>query len=323
MSMQQVYSDLGIRPPLNLPTTRSSFLQMPDGSKKKITSPGAVTLDLMLPSVGVKERIDAFLMFCEMFSGRDDPVIKNNLPMFSHRLLWQEHPYVEKISAMSYPEAVELTFIYSFCVEYWPIIENGKNFVLTGKKFKRNDLFQVWYPKGVTLRTFILEVSKFLAINFISTIRPKSKEIMEECNYLLGLVSCKYGFRFAGYAIKNALRYLSFVFDDVLNPESYVTPGTGSYRGLHQIFGGKYLGIGGSKQKKLTLEMFDQLMSSGADKYFTKCRLINLEDKVCFFFKHLSVSSGWQSPVPGIPYTDIFPSNFCILSGKYNRLEQI
>jgi hypothetical protein len=37
---------------------------------------------------------------------------------------------------------------------------------------------------------------------------------------------------------------------------------------------------------------------------------LNVEDKTCFFFKHIAITHDVKSPTKRIPYTWIFPENF-------------
>ena len=39
-------------------------------------------------------------------------------------------------------------------------------------------------------------------------------------------------------------------------------------------------------------------------------KYLNVEDKTCFFYKHIAISHGIKSPTKRIPYTWIFDGNF-------------
>lgn len=195
------YKEFGLCPPANLPTTQSSFVILSDGRRKSITSPRVVALLPMLPLASTSQKIKLFLEFCEILDSRKDPIVALNLPMFSHRLKWQEHPYVDVARKMKFEDAVTMSFLYSLCVEYWLVMEGRLDqFKKTEGKFKRNDLFQVWYPPGVHLKSFVAQVSEYLSKEFCKHLIRV--DIMPETQRLLSLVTNRFNFRFAGYAIK-------------------------------------------------------------------------------------------------------------------------
>jgi hypothetical protein len=41
-------------------------------------------------------------------------------------------------------------------------------------------------------------------------------------------------------------------------------------------------------------------------------KMLNVEDKTCFFYKHIAISHGVKSPTKRIPYTWIFPQEFSL-----------
>jgi len=40
--------------------------------------------------------------------------------------------------------------------------------------------------------------------------------------------------------------------------------------------------------------------------------MLNVEDKTCFFYKHIAISHGVKKPTKRIPYTWIFPKEFSL-----------
>ena len=41
-------------------------------------------------------------------------------------------------------------------------------------------------------------------------------------------------------------------------------------------------------------------------------KFLNVEDKTCFFYKHIAISHGVKKPTKRIPYEWIFPTNFSL-----------
>ena len=41
-------------------------------------------------------------------------------------------------------------------------------------------------------------------------------------------------------------------------------------------------------------------------------KFLNVEDKTCFFYKHIAINHGVKSPTKRIPYEWIFPSDFSL-----------
>ena len=44
----------------------------------------------------------------------------------------------------------------------------------------------------------------------------------------------------------------------------------------------------------------------------TEQKMLNVEDKTCFFYKHIAISHGVKKPTKRIPYTWIFPKEFSL-----------
>ena len=47
----------------------------------------------------------------------------------------------------------------------------------------------------------------------------------------------------------------------------------------------------------------------------TSQKYLNVEDKTCFFWKHIAISHGEKRPTKNIPYTWIFPDTFSLSNG--------
>ena len=80
-------------------------------------SAGGMTLDMIMHEASLEERIDAYFNFLEAFDKREDPILKDNPHIFSHRLHWDELPYFDDIKTLSMKDALHATFIYSFSGE--------------------------------------------------------------------------------------------------------------------------------------------------------------------------------------------------------------
>ena len=107
------------------------------------------------------------------------------------------------------------------------------------------------------------------------------------------------------------------------DPESVLFGGTGHFDGLHQIFGGKNLMnkvkydikdgefIPKNKFADLWLDQMYELINDTRNP-MTEQKFLNVEDKTCFFYKHIAISHGVKKPTKRIPYEWIFPKNFSL-----------
>jgi hypothetical protein len=111
-------------------------------------------------------------------------------------------------------------------------------------------------------------------------------------------------------------------YPHLVDPESILFGGTGHFDGLHQIFGGhnlngkvKYsidengLFIPENKQAETWLWQMDVLVNDPRNP-MREQKYLNVEDKTCFFWKHISIQHGAKKPTKNIPYTWIFSDNF-------------
>jgi len=140
------------------------------------------------------------------------------------------------------------------------------------------------------------------------------------------------GFKNVLYPNKNFARYMAMGDPGLVDPESYIHPGTGSFRGFHQIFGGKYLMssakydvsteygrfIPMNKDGEELLRQFETL-ALHPDNPVREMNFINHEDKLCFMFKRLAYEAGVQKATSAIPYEWIFPADWSLKTGKYDR----
>ena len=145
----------------------------------------------------------------------------------------------------------------------------------------------------------------------------------------LAKVFCDYfkenqGFRAPMYPCKNFARYMAMTWPQDYDPESVLFGGTGHFDGLHQIFGGKNLMnkvkydidndgqfIPANYNAELWLQQMDELISDSRNPMVEQ-KFLNVEDKTCFFYKHIAINHGVKSPTKRIPYEWIFPSDFSL-----------
>jgi hypothetical protein len=106
-----------------------------------------------------------------------------------------------------------------------------------------------------------------------------------------------------------------------VDPESVLFGGTGHFDGMQQIFGGKNLNgkvkydivdgkfIPQNEAAELWMEQMQELVEDPRNP-MTKQKLLNIEDKTCFFYKHMAISHGAKRPTKRIPRDWIFPKEF-------------
>ena len=110
---------------------------------------------------------------------------------------------------------------------------------------------------------------------------------------------------------------------ELIDPETYVHPGTGSFDGFYQIFGGSYLFtrakfqldgtdyVPVNKSGESLLEQFHLIRDDHRNPILRQ-QYINIEDKMCFFYKHIAISHGIKQKTPKIPYEWVFPTEFSL-----------
>lgn len=297
--------------------------------------------EVLLPHLSVEERIQKYFEFCRAFDKREDPILRDHFQQHSHRLHWQEHPYVDKVKGLPMFERIWLTLIFSFTNEHWGTFSAAydgghdglKKYLEGDARPCRSDLFQIYYPKGTIVKEFLLNGTYKAAVAMTETVRTKNGRwgMMNLAKAFEAHFKAEQGFRTVLYPCKNFSRYMAMGNPDLVNPESYIHPGTGSFRGLHQIFGGKYL-MASAKYDvdengnfipmndagRALWGQFGSLIGSD-DNPVRACNYINHEDKACFFFKRLGYEAGIQKATKSIPYSWIFPKDWSLKTGKYDR----
>ena len=297
-----------------------------------ILKKGKVTNHL-LEKWPLEERIQKFFEFCRAYDIREEPLLKSNPQQFSHRLHWDEMPYVEEMkNEKDVERLLHHTIVWSFSNEHWltfrALRDHGvdamRNRFVT-ERHARSDLFQIYYPKGTKVKEWLCETPQRIAKDCYPLLQSnRPLKMMELASKLEKHTKEKYGFRNVMYPYKNLSRHIAMARPDLVDPESWVTPGTLSFYGLWQIFGGKNL-FGKTKfnldengnyepindQAKWLVEQFNTL-AAHKDNPMQRQYNINIEDKACMWCKHLFIKHGVKSTTKKIPYEWIYPRNFSL-----------
>jgi hypothetical protein len=282
------------------------------------------------------QRIDKFFEFCRVFDDRQDPLLKEEYQIFSHRLHWHEHPFCDFMKNVTdNHERMFLTLVFSFTNEHWgtftKLLNEGidatrQHFI--ENRHARNDLFQIYYPKGTNVKQWILDgplraASDLRALLDDVEVRGRRRYTMMEFAKLLeAYFKQNQNFRSPLYPCKNTARYIAMAYPHLVDPESILFGGTGHFDGLHQVFGGQNLNgkvkykidengmfLAENKQAEVWLYQMDLLVNHPSNP-MTSQKYLNVEDKTCFFWKHIAISHGEKRPTKNIPYTWIFDSKF-------------
>lgn len=281
------------------------------------------------------QRIDKFFEFCKKFDDRQDDLLKDEYQIFSHRLHWHEHPYCELMQSVTDNELrMYYTLVFSFSNEHWgtltKLMNDGKDATrefFVENRHARNDLFQIYYPKGTNVKDWLLEGPRKAAKDLAYVLDEAEKRGTPYSMMGFAKILEKYfkehqNFRSPLYPCKNTARYIAMSYPHLVNPESILFGGTGHFDGLHQVFGGQNLNgkvkytinesgdfIPENKQADIWLDQMATLVNHPSNP-MTSQKYLNVEDKTCFFWKHIAISHGEKRPTKNIPYTWIFDSKF-------------
>ena len=294
------------------------------------------------------QRLDKFFEFCQKFDARQDGLLKDEYQIFSHRLHWHEHPFCEWMQNIKNNETrLFLTLVFSFSNEHWGTFTTLYNEGIDAAKQRfqqhrhaRNDLFQIYYPKGTNVKEWLLEGPRRAA----KALAPMLDEIedtketlsmMKFAKILESYFKKHQDFRSPLYPCKNTARYIAMSYPHLVDPETVLFGGTGHFDGLHQIFGGQNLNgkvkytidsegqfIPENKQAKEWLRQMEVLVNDPRNP-MTSQKWLNVEDKTCFFWKHIAISHGEKKPTKNIPYTWIFPDRFSLGDNNQQFLETV
>ena len=279
-----------------------------------------------------EQRLEKFFEFLDKFDRREDPLLRDEYQIFSHRRSWADNPFTHKFrnAGLSLEEKIALTVHFSFSNEKWvnvvSIYENGWDplkDLFEQERASRSDLFQIYYKKGTIvkewLRTEPPKIAKVLAPIVEKRKRPYTMmgfaKMMEE------VLKEQWGFRSPLYPCKNTARYLAMTWPELVDPSTILYGGTGHFDGLQQIFGPPYLNgkvqysidkdglfVPENNYAKVWLQQMEILTSRYP--HVSPHPWLDMEDKTCFFYKHIAISHGIKSPTKRIPRNWIVPDDF-------------
>jgi hypothetical protein len=267
----------------------------------------------------VKNNIDEYITFLHNYDARKDQYIANNPHLFSHRLHWDEHPFCYEIrkkydisSLENIEKILQTCLVFSFSNEHYQTFINfmdyGDEYFKTTNSFCRNDLYEIFLPKGMRISEGLIECQynyKNLAKRIYKRYKTRKYTIMELAR-ILDENYKKRGHVRWGYMAKNASRYFAMAYPDIVDPNSQVTGGPGHYRGLAYIFDYPYIAQGIKITARLEngnlipdrdnligdwFCMMGYLQSETKD-IFKRHNWLNNEDKVCFFNKYINFKTG-------------------------------
>jgi len=293
--------------------------------------------DSWMANWSLDQRLDKFFEFCRVFDDRQDSLLKDEYQIFSHRLHWHEHPFCDLMQSITDNELrLFYTLVFSFSNEHWGTLNKLMNEGTSGaeshfqnNRHARNDLFQIYYPKGTNVKEWLLsgpyKAAKFLADDLLGSVERGDRTkwtMMEFAKALESYFKEHQNFRSPLYPCKNTARYIAMAYPHLVDPESVLFGGTGHFDGLHQIFGGhnlngkvKYsinengLFIPENKQAETWLYQMDILVNDARNP-MTSQKYLNVEDKSCLYFKHVAINHGAKKPTKNIPYGWIFPITY-------------
>ena len=292
-----------------------------------------------------EERTEKFFEFCVAYDKREDSLLRDNYQQFSHRLHWDECPFVEEVSKINDPKTVlNACLLFSFSNEHWQTYRTwrdaGKEALVqrfATERHARSDLFQIYFPKGTDVKTWLIYNTEQAANDMHHILNSKNRpfSMMEFAKTLNQYFVEKQGFRNSMYPCKNAARHVAMSHPEWVDPESFLHGGTGFFDGLSQVFDcpslmskakyeitvdGGYVPM--NKHGEFFLEKMNYLASHKSNP-IKKQMYLNLEDKLCFFYKHIAITQGIKSTTKQIPYEWVYPKEWSLKTNKYDRLTNV
>ena len=313
------------------------------GSSEPIIAKGNKPSNVLLGEWSLEQRIEKFFEFCEAYDVREEPLLRQNPQQFSHRLHWDEMPYVYEMQhETDLEKLLHHTIVWSFSNEHWQTFRTLRDHGVDAmkKRFEsqrhaRSDLFQIYYPKDTKVKNWLAEVPQKIAKDCYHLLEnDEPVEMMWLASKLEKHCKEHYGFRNVMYPFKNLSRHIAMARPDLVDPESWVTPGTLSFHGMWQVFGGKNL-FGKTKyelneegqyvpvneQAKELMRQFDYLANHPKNP-MKRHYNINIEDKACMWCKHLYIRHGIKGTTKQIPYEWIYPSDFNLKTGIWESIDE-
>lgn len=295
--------------------------------------------NVLLENWTLEDRISKFFEFCTAYDLREEPLLKQNPQQFSHRLHWDEMPYVYEMKhEKDLKKLLHHTIVWSFSNEHWQTFRTLRDHGVEAmrqrfetQRHARSDLFQIYYPKGTKVKDWLCEVPQKIAEECWHLLdNEKPIEMMELASKLEKHCKEHHGFRNVMYPFKNLSRHIAMARPDLVDPESWVTPGTLSFHGMWQIFGGKNLF--GKTQFELidghyapineaATELVRQFnyLAEHPKNPMQRHYNINIEDKACMWCKHLYIKHNIKGTTKQIPYEWVYPKEFDLTTGKWEN----
>jgi len=277
-----------------------------------------------------EERVAKFFEFCRKFDLREDKLLREDYQIFSHRLHWHEHPFVELMTGVKDSrDRLWYALVFSFTNEHWGTLTHLMTHGIdkTREHFKHNrharsDLFQIYYPKGTDVKEWLL-TGPLKAANALHHHLTNGKRytMMQFAKILEAHFKKEQNFRSPLYPCKNTARYVAMAYPHLVDPESVLYGGTGHFLGLFQIFGRQYNGkckyeidadgefIPKNQGCIDWLKDMKQLCEHSSNPIEHQ-KMLNVEDKSCLMWKHIAINHGVKHATKRIPYNWIFPMDF-------------
>ena len=288
----------------------------------------------------LEERVEKFFEFCREYDLRRDSLLRDNYQQFSHRLHWHECPFVDEIKkADDFQAVLEACLIFSFSNEHWKTFKawqsGGPKAMRTrfiSERHARSDLFQIYYPKDTSVKDWLCEVPTAFAEKHAESLfekRNRPYTMMEFAKKLNMIFVEEFNFRNAMYPCKNAARHVAMTHPNWVDPNSFLHGGTGYFDGLSQVFDcpnlmskskydinefGEYIPL--NDATKMQVEHMDYLKAHPSNPIHTHIYL-NLEDKLCFFYKHIAIRRGVKKTTKQIPWDWVYPASWSLKGNNY------
>lgn len=289
-----------------------------------------------------EERTEKFFEFCRAYDKREDSLLRDNYQQFSHRLHWDECPFVEEVAQIKDSKIVlNACLLFSFSNEHWLTYrawrDGGKSALLERfdiERHARSDLFQIYFPKGTDVKMWLIYNTEAAAdaMHHILGVKNRPYSMMEFAKILNEYFVKEQGFRNAMYPCKNTARHVAMCYPEWVNPESFLHGGTDFFDGLQQVFDCPHL----MSKTKYEINEYGEYVAT--NKYgvqfmehmvylynhhsnpIVRQKYLNLEDKLCFFYKHIAITQGIKNTTKQIPYEWVYPKNWSLKTNKYDRI---
>jgi hypothetical protein len=281
-----------------------------------------------------EQRLEKFFEFLDKFDKREDPLLRDEYQIFSHRRSWADNPFTHRFRDvdMTLAEKIALTVHFSFSNEKWvnvvTIDEKGWDALpalFEQERAARSDLFQIYHKKGTIVKDWLVteppKIGEVLASKISLESFSSRFTMMGFAKMMESVLKEQWGFRSPLYPCKNTARYLAMTWPELVDPSTTLYGGTGHFDGLQQIFGPPYLNgkvqysidkdglfVPENRYAKMWLEQMGILTSQYP--HVSPHPWLDMEDKTCFFYKHIAISHGIKSPTKRIPRNWIVPDDF-------------